>query len=74
MADQKLNGSHGPKKSNARPLAQEIENLRFDKRMTELNLKHGRMTKEELKKHLDSLEDLTNQSEIMKIEGELFSH
>lgn len=74
MADTKLNGSHGPKKTSTRTLAQEIENLRFDKRMTELNLKHGRMTEQELKKHLESLEDLTNQSEIMKIEGELFSH
>lgn len=47
-----------------------IENLKFDKRLTELNLKLGRVTEEELKQQAQKLEDLQNDCERLDLDGE----
>lgn len=50
-------------------LAQANKNLKFDKRMTERNVTVGEMTKEELKKHLESLPDLAHNVEKFTVDG-----
>lgn len=50
-------------------LAQANKNLKFDKRLTERNLSVGEMTKEDLKKHLESLPDLSHNVEKFTIDG-----
>lgn len=47
-----------------------LENLKFDKRLVELNLKLGRVTKEELKQNTHNLPDLEAQCEKLDIEKE----
>lgn len=47
-----------------------LENLKFDKRLVELNLKLGRVTKEELKQNTQNLPDLEAQCEKLDIEKE----
>jgi hypothetical protein len=44
-------------------LSKEIEKLKHDKRLTDWYVSRGRMTKEELKSHLDSLPDLASNVE-----------
>lgn len=46
------------------------KNTKFDKRLLEWNLNNGQLTKEELKKHLDELPDLSNRIEIMPMNDE----
>ncbi len=50
-------------------LAQANKNLKFDKRMTERNVTVGEMSKEELKKHLESLPDLSHNVEKFTVDG-----
>lgn len=50
-----VSGSIGASKS----LATEIERLKFDKRLTDWSLSRGKFTKDDLKKHLESLPDLS---------------
>lgn len=50
-------------------LAQANKNLKFDKRLTERNINVGEMTKDELKKHLESLPDLSNNVETFTVDG-----
>lgn len=50
-------------------LAQANKNLKFDSRMIERNVTVGEMTKEELKKHLESLPDLAHNVETFTIDG-----
>ncbi|MEZ0391839.1 MAG: hypothetical protein ACAH59_06470 [Pseudobdellovibrionaceae bacterium] len=45
-----------------------LKNLKFDARMTEFNLDNGVISKEELKAHLDSLQDSGANSEKLNIE------
>lgn len=45
-----------------------LKNLKFDARMTEFNLNHGVISKEELKAHLDQLPDSGNNAEKLAIE------
>lgn len=45
-----------------------LENLKFDKRLTELNLRLGRITQEEVQKNLQSLEDLQAQVENLELD------
>lgn len=45
-----------------------IESLKFDKRLIELNLKLGRVTREEAEKYIESLPDLQAQCEKLDIE------
>lgn len=50
-------------------LAQANKNLKYDSRMIERNVTTGEMSKEELKKHLDSLPDLAHNVETFTIDG-----
>jgi hypothetical protein len=50
-------------------LAQANKNLKFDSRMIERNVSVGEMSKEELKKHLESLPDLAHNVETFTIDG-----
>lgn len=47
-----------------------IENLKFDKRLVELNLKLGRVTQQELDQKSKELPDLESQSEKLNLEKE----
>lgn len=47
-----------------------IENLKFDKRLVELNLKLGRVTQQELDQKSKELPDLEAQSEKLNLENE----
>ncbi len=47
-----------------------IENLKFDKRLNELNLKLGRVTQQELDQKSKELPDLEAQSEKLNLEKE----
>lgn len=44
-------------------LDKSLKNLAFDKRMIEWNLTQNLITKSEIKKHLDSLEDFSQSSQ-----------
>jgi len=45
-----------------------LEDLKFDKRLTELNLRLGRITQEQIDKNLQSLEDLQGQVENLELD------
>ncbi len=47
-----------------------LEDLKYDKRMAEWYLRRGLITKEELKKHLESLPDLANEVAHFDLEEE----
>jgi hypothetical protein len=47
-----------------------IENLKFDKRLLELNLKLGRVTPQEVEQNQKSLQDLEAQSEKLDLDQE----
>lgn len=47
-----------------------LENLKFDKRLVELNIKMGRVTQAEVDQNNKSLEDLEAQSEKLDLEKE----
>lgn len=47
-----------------------LEDLKFDKRLTELNLRLGRITQEEVDKQISALEDLESQVEKLDLESE----
>lgn len=44
-------------------LSKEIEKLKYDKRLTDWHVSRGKMSKEELKKYLESLPDLATNVE-----------
>ena len=44
-------------------LSQELDKLKYDKRLTEWHVSRGKFPKEELKKYLDSLPDLAHNVE-----------
>lgn len=46
-----------------------LEDLKFDKRLFEINIRLGRLSTEEIEKHNKSLEDLESQSEKLDIEN-----
>ncbi len=48
-------------------LFKSIKNLKFDKRLTEYNLDKDLLTKEELQKHLDSLEDVGHKVDLVRL-------
>lgn len=60
-------GATGSMKS----LATEIERLKFDKRLVELQVSRKRLTREEVKKHLDSLQDLSDNVAKMDLDEKL---
>lgn len=47
-----------------------LEGLKFDKRLVELNIKQGRVTKEEIEQNTQNLPDLESQCEKLDIEKE----
>jgi hypothetical protein len=47
-----------------------LENLKFDKRLVELNIKMGRVTQAEVDQNNSGLEDLEAQSEKLDLEKE----
>lgn len=47
-----------------------LEALKYDKRMAEWYLRRGLITKEELKKHLETLPDLANEAAHFDLEEE----
>lgn len=51
-------------------LAKAVNNLKFDKRLTEWCINNGQMTKEDLKKYLESLPDLANQVDLVQMEDD----
>lgn len=51
-------------------LNKSLENLKFDKRLVELNLKLGRVTQQELDQKNKELPDLEAQSEKLNLEKE----
>jgi hypothetical protein len=51
-------------------LSKEIEKLKYDKRLQEWYLSRGLMSAEELKKHLDSLQDLATNVEAFQLGDE----
>jgi hypothetical protein len=48
-------------------LSKAMKDLKFDKRLTEINLANGQLTKDELKKHLESLPDLAAKIEVVNL-------
>ncbi len=52
-------------------LAGEIEKLKFDKRLSELEIKRKRMTKEEFQKTIDALPDLADNVAKMDLDEKL---
>jgi hypothetical protein len=42
-----------------------LKNLKFDKRLTEYNLNKGLLSQDELKKHLDSLQDVGSKIDLV---------
>lgn len=50
-------------------LADANKNLKWDVRMTERNLNVGELQKDELKKHLDQLPDLSSNVETFTMDG-----
>lgn len=48
-------------------LQKQMNFLRFDKRLLEINLKSGNMTKEEYAQHIQNLPDDTNKSETIDL-------
>lgn len=47
-----------------------LEDLKFDNRLTELNLRLGRITQEEVDKKMAALEDLESMVEKLDLESE----
>lgn len=48
-------------------LDKSLKNLKFDKRLTEYNLNKGLLTQEELKKHLESLQDVGSKIDLVSL-------
>lgn len=46
------------------------KNLKYDKRMIDWNINNNQISKEELKKHLDSLPDLAENVDLIKFNEE----
>jgi hypothetical protein len=51
-------------------LDKSMKSLKYDKRLTEWNLRNNQMTKEELQKHLTELPDLSTQVAYLTLEEE----
>ncbi len=43
------------------------KNLKFDKRLLEWNINNGQLSKEELKKHLEQLPDLSSRVDLLRM-------
>lgn len=49
-----------------------FKNLKYDKRMTEWMVNNGQLSKEDLKKHMDELPDLTNKVDMLRMAEEKY--
>lgn len=47
-----------------------MQNLKYDKRLTERNLTTGQVTKEEWQQHLDKLPDMSHNIDVLNMEGD----
>lgn len=54
----------------SKSLAAEIDRLKYDKRLIDLNVSRKRLTKDELKRHLDALPDLAENVIRVELENE----
>ena len=48
-------------------LDKSLKNLKFDKRLTEFNLNKGLLTQDELKKHLETLQDVGSKIDLVSL-------
>ena len=48
-------------------LDKSLKNLKFEKRLTEYNLNKGLLTQDELKKHLDTLQDVGSKIDLVSL-------
>lgn len=48
-------------------LSDAMKKLKYDKRLTENQMKYGELTQKELDKHLESLEDVSDNSETLNL-------
>ncbi len=48
-------------------LDKSLKNLKFDKRLTEYNLNKGLLTQDELKKHLETLQDVGSKIDLVSL-------
>lgn len=48
-------------------LSDAMKKLKYDKRLTENQMKYGELTQKELDKHLESLEDVESNSETLNL-------
>ncbi len=55
-------------------LAKAVNNLKFDKRLTEWCINNGQMTKEEHKKYIETLPDLQSQVDLVHMDEETDTH
>lgn len=51
-------------------LAKAMQNLKYDKRLTERNLTTGQVSNEEWKKHLEQLPDMSHNIETLTMEND----
>ena len=49
-----------------------LKNLKYDNRMIEWMVNNGQITKEDLKKHMDELPDLTNKVDMLRMAEEKY--
>lgn len=49
-------------------LDKSLQAMKFDTRLTDLNLRSGTVTKEEIKKHMEQLPDLSDKCEKLNLE------
>ncbi len=55
-------------------LDKSLKNLKFDKRLTEYNLNKGLLTQDELKKHLDALQDVGSKIDLVSLKKDAFDN
>jgi hypothetical protein len=46
-----------------------LEKMKYDTRLIELNIKNGRVTKEEIQNHMQNLEDDSGKAQPLDLEG-----
>lgn len=52
---------------------QDLEKIKFDKRVADFNVKRGHITKEQVKKHLEALPDYSANAQAIEIESDRMS-
>ncbi len=70
MSDDSLKVDLMGARGGMRSLSQEIDRLRLDKRLVDLNIKRKTLTQVELQRHLDALPDLADNVMRLDLEDE----